>query len=326
MLLIYNDKTDPYFNLASEQYLLESFTEPIIMLWRNDRAVIVGRNQNAVEEINREYVREHNIKVVRRLTGGGAVFHDLGNINYTIIQPYDRTAFCDYAFFTKPICDFLQSLGVNAFLSGRNDLHIDGSKFSGNAQTLYGDRHMHHGTLMFQADIEQMSQALNPNPLRLQSKGIKSVSSRVTNISSHLNHSVTTERFLADLYTYLKNSRNDITEYAFSERDHQMIQKLADEKYSTWEWNFGKSPEYSLRGHQLFPFGLVDVRLLVKDGVISSAAIFGDFFGSREIAELEKTLVGLRHTRKDILEALSLIHINEYIVGISEEQFCKLIL
>lgn len=326
MLLIYNDRIDPYFNLASEQHLLDSYAEPIIMLWRNDNAVIVGKNQNTIEEIDPDYVQEHGIKVVRRLTGGGAVFHDLGNINYTIIQPYDQASFCDYEFFTRPICGFLRSLGIDASLSGRNDLLIGGSKFSGNAQTLYKGKHMHHGTLMFQADIDHMSRALNPHPLKLQSKGIKSVSSRVTNISAHLNSSMTAAEFLAALYAYLKNSRDDITEHTLSEQDIRAIQKLANEKYSTWEWNYGKSPEYTLRGNRLFSFGMVDARLSVENGVISNAVIFGNFFGSRDISELERALVGLRHTRENILKVLSTIQINDYIVGISPEQFCELVL
>ncbi len=326
MLLIRNDCTDPYFNLASEQYFIENFTESVIMLWRNEKAIVIGRNQNAAEEINCKYVQEDGIKVVRRLTGGGAVFHDLGNINYTVIQPHDPLRFCDYAFFTEPVCGFLRTLGVSAVLSGRNDLLIDGSKFSGNAQTSYKGRLTYHGTLMFDANIADMTHALNPNPLKIQSKGIKSVRSRVTNIASHLPRPMTVEAFLEALYEYLKNSRDDIAEYVITERDRLNIQRLADEKYQTWEWNYGSSPDYSLRRQQIFEFGIVDVRLAVENGQIADIGIFGDFFGMREISELKTMLTGLRHDREDISRALSKIRIGEYIVGMSDEQFCGLVL
>ena len=170
MLLIINDCSDAYYNLAAEEYLIDHFDEDVVMLWRNDNTVVVGKNQNTIEEINKEYVEENSISVVRRLTGGGAVFHDMGHVNYTIIQSYREGLFSNYAYFTEPVRDFLQSLGVRAELSGRNDLMIDGKKFSGNAQCVRNGRMMHHGTLMFSSDVKDISGALTPNAKNSRAK------------------------------------------------------------------------------------------------------------------------------------------------------------
>lgn len=246
MLLITHNFTDPYFNLASEEYFLRNFDEEIIYLWRNDNAVIVGKHQNTIEEVNKEYVDEHNIKVVRRLTGGGAVFHDINNINYSVILPYEMDLFSNYAFFTKPICEYLNTLNVSAELNGRNDITIDGLKFSGNAQAVVGRRIMHHGTLLFSSNTSDIEGALNPSKLKIQSKGVKSVKSRVTNISSHLKEEMSTEEFMKGLYDFFRNTLPDCRIYTLTDDDIAEIQKLADSRYSTWKWNYGYSPKYTL--------------------------------------------------------------------------------
>jgi lipoate-protein ligase A len=189
MLLIYNDKTNPYFNLAMEEYLLKNFNEDLFILWRNESSVIVGKNQNTLSEINLEYIKENNIPVVRRQSGGGAVFHDLGNINFTFIAN-DNNSFSDFKRFTQPIIDLLKTLDINAEFSGRNDLLIDGKKFSGNAQYNYKNKVMHHGTLLFSSQIGDLSNALKVKPIKFEGKGIKSVKSRVTNISEHLKYDI----------------------------------------------------------------------------------------------------------------------------------------
>ena len=186
MLLVHNNCLDPAFNLALEEYLLTSFEEEVLCLWRNRRAIVVGKNQNTVAELDPEFVREHNIAVVRRLTGGGAVFHDPGNINYTLIRSCGKDDFNNYAKFTAPILNYLASLGIRAELSGRNDLVIDSMKCSGSAQTVRAGRILHHGCLLFSADLSQLTGALRPRPVKLQSNGVASVRSRVTNIADHL--------------------------------------------------------------------------------------------------------------------------------------------
>ena len=344
MLLIINDSNDAYYNLAAEEYLIDHFDEDIVMLWRNDNTVVVGKNQNTIEEINRDYVEKNHISVVRRLTGGGAVFHDMGNVNYTVIQDYREGLFSNYAYFTETVRDFLQSLGVCAALSGRNDLLIDGKKFSGNAQCVRGGRMMHHGTLMFSSDVKDISGALTPNAAKFKSKGVKSVQSRVTNIASHLpaelagkdaagstdtdaagSTGMDAAEFLRRLYTFYQQRFPDAVPYELTAADRAAIRKLADEKYSTWEWNYGASPAFSVSSSQKFASGLVDVRLNVVHGRIKDIRIFGDYFGIQSISELETLLAGIEYRREAIDKALSGVAIEDYISGVTAGELAELI-
>ena len=329
MLLITHDSNNAYYNLAAEEYLIDNFDEDIVMLWRNDNTVVVGKNQNTMEEINSKYVEENGISVVRRLTGGGAVFHDMGNVNYTVIQQYREGLFSNYEYFTEVVRDFLQELGVKAELSGRNDLTIDGKKFSGNAQCVRNGRMMHHGTLMFSSDVKDISGALTPNQKKIESKSVKSVQSHVTNISSHMSEeqrrSIDVEKFMEMLYQYYADRLPEIVPYELTEEDKNAIQKLTDEKYSTWEWNYGVSPAFALANSHKFDFGLVDVRLNVSSGIIEKIRIYGDYFGIRSITEVEDLLTGLPYRRADILKAISGVDLGSYISGMSPEQLTDLI-
>ena len=327
MLLIINDSNNAYYNLAAEEYLIDNFDEDIVMLWRNDNTVVVGKNQNTIEEIDSRYVEEHGISVVRRLTGGGAVFHDMGNVNYTIIQSYQEGLFSNYAYFTETVRDFLQELGVNATLSGRNDLMIDGKKFSGNAQCVRKGRMMHHGTLMFSSDVKDISGALTPNQKKTESKGVKSVQSHVTNISSHMEQpaAMDTEQFMLRLYDYYLEHYPEAISYELSQDDKNAIQKLADEKYSTWEWNYGASPAFAVSVSRKYDFGLVDVRLNVKRGRMEEVRIFGDYFGIRSISEIEKLLVGTEYRADAIKQALTGIALDDYISGMTVQELADLL-
>lgn len=328
MLLIINDSSDAYYNLAAEEYLIDHFNEDIVMLWRNDNTVVVGKNQNTIEEINKEYVEENGISVVRRLTGGGAVFHDMGNVNYTVIQQYREGLFSNYAYFTETVRDFLQSLGVCAELSGRNDLLIDGKKFSGNAQCVRNGRMMHHGTLMFSSDVKDISGALTPNVKKYESKGVKSVQSRVTNIASHLpveSAGMDTEEFLQRLYAFYRQRFPDAVPYELTAANQAAIRKLADEKYSTWEWNYGASPAFAVSAGRKYAFGLVDVRLNVVRGRIKDIRIFGDYFGVRSISELEELLTGIEYRQEAIADSFSRVALEDYISGMTAEKLAQLI-
>ena len=257
MLLIYNDKTNPYFNLAMEEYLLKNFNEDMFILWRNEPSIIVGKNQNTISEINLDYVKEHNIPVVRRQSGGGAVFHDLGNINFTFIAN-NNNSFSDFKRFTLPIIDLLKTLNINAEFSGRNDLLIDGKKFSGNAQYNYKDKVMHHGTLLFSSQISDMSKALRVKPIKFEDKGIKSVKSRVTNISEHLSTPMDVLEFKNLLMDYLEKTNSDNKYYHLTDYDINEINKLVSQKYNTWDWNFGNSPKYSLHNELKYSGGNIE--------------------------------------------------------------------
>ncbi len=322
MKIIRNTETDPYFNLAAEEYLLDNCPGEIFSLWRNDRSVIIGRSQNAYAELDVNFVQAHDIRVVRRLTGGGAVFHDLGNINYTFITDDGRPL--DFARFSRPIIEALAGLGIRAELSGRNDLTVGGMKISGAAQCVRNGRILHHGTLLFDADLSSMAGALRPDPAKLSSKGIASVRSRVTNIRRLLGEDCTMDAvgFFDYLMRYAAGNKGEAA--AYGEEEKAAIRQLADTKYSTWAWNFGESRTYGRERRQRFPFGSVEVGLTVDRGRIASVRIRGDFFGVREIGELEAALLGLRYERGELSAALS--RVGDYIHGASAEDLLGLFL
>lgn len=325
MELIVNLTTNPAFNLALEEYILTKTEREVIMLWRNARSVIIGRNQNAAEEMDMDYIREHGIVVIRRQSGGGAVFHDLGNINYTVIHKLGDADFSNYSKFTAPICGFLQNLGVDARLEGRNDLTIKGMKFSGNAQAVKNGRIMHHGTILFDADVTRLAGALKPKQAKIESKGIKSIRSRVTNLAEHLPYAMRVEEFFERLSRYFCENTQEIAEYELTADDIAGVNKLVEEKYGTWEWNFGQSPAYNFEKSAYFTFGSVDIRLSVINGIIEQASIYGDFFGVADKSGLETKLVNTRHDRESIRAAIQGTDLQQYIHGISEEEFLDLL-
>lgn len=308
-LFLTQDNHDAYFNLASEEYLLKRKGGYYIYLWRNAPAVIIGINQNAVSEVNLGYTEAHGIKVVRRMTGGGAVYHDLYNINYTVIAPYDESV-NNYVKFTAPVIDYLNSLGVKAEFSGRNDVTVDGKKISGNAQTIYNGKIMHHGTLLFNTDMSVLGDALKPNKLKTESKGIKSVRARVTNIYDCLPVKMTADEFLKGLSEYFKK---DCEEYFLTKEDIAEIEKLSKEKYSTYEWDIGRSPKGKNKAEARFPFGTLAVNFNTENGVIKNAEITGDFFSFKPAEELAKKLDGVKFIKEEVEKALSCA--KDYIVG-----------
>lgn len=320
MIYIYHSSNNPYYNLAAEEYILREFDAECFMLWRNRPSIIIGKNQNALSEINIEYVRVHDIPVVRRLSGGGAVFHDLGNINFTFTSNNKDKNFTDFRKFTKPIVDVLQKLDINAEFSGRNDITIDGKKISGNAQYSINNRMLHHGTLLFSSVIADISAALNVKESKFQGKSVKSVSSRVTNISSYLKQPLDIMDFKDLIMDHIKNTDENAVIYNFTDEDNAKIQKLTNEKYSTWEWNYGSSPKYTFKNEKKLPCGMVEIFLDINKGIISSAKIYGDFFGMEDIAFIEAILSGVRHNIDDLRKTLSSISLERYIAGITMDE------
>ena len=297
-----------------EEYFLKNTNEDIFLLWQNENSIIVGKNQNTLSEINYDYVKENNIKVVRRLSGGGAVFHDLGNINFTFISCNDNS-FSDFKKFTMPIVEALKELNVHAEFSGRNDLLIDGQKFSGNAQYNYKNKVMHHGTLLFSSEINDLSNALKVKPSKFKGKSVKSVKSRVTNISSHLDKEMTVLEFKDYLMDFINKRDENSHFYELNYKDIESINKLVEEKYSTWEWNFGYSPKYSLYNELKYPGGNVEFSLDVHDGLIKDIKFFGDFFGKEDISFIEDKLRNVKHNEYSIKSALEDIDINNYFLN-----------
>lgn len=324
MISIRNDSLDPRFNLALEEYVIKEMdpTKDYLILWQNAPSVIIGRNQNTLEEINREYVEEQGINVVRRLSGGGAVYHDLGNLNYTFVTTSTDEIRNNFRRFTEPVIKALARLGVKAEHTGRNDITIDGKKFSGNAQYYYQDRVLHHGTILFDSDLEQVQKVLTVRADKITSKGIKSVRSRVTNVVDYMEERISIREFQQLLERLLlEDWAEDNYVYELSDQELARVHELREDRYATWEWNWGKSPKFNLKKGERFAGGYLEVLLDVDKGLVANCKIHGDFFGKREVEELEKLLVGVRHEPETLRNVLAGVPIEEYMAGITREEF-----
>ncbi|MBQ0104683.1 MAG: lipoate--protein ligase [Armatimonadetes bacterium] len=313
MYYIYNQSTDPYYNMAVEEYILDYIKKDIFMLWQNQNAIIIGKNQNTLSEIDYNFAKEHNISVVRRLSGGGAVYHDLGNVNFTFVTDYNRDFFSEFDFFTKPVIDTLAELGIKAELQGRNDISIEGRKFSGNSQTVRNNRILHHGTIMLDVNVDILSKGLFVRKEKIESKGIKSVRKRVTNINDHLSSPISPKDFISLLAENVRRNNPDITDYELTDDDRKKIISLADTKYRTWQWNFGESPAYNIKKQVKLPGGLVDIYIQTEKGIIKNFELYGDFFGEGDIKEFCKKFIGKKHCYDDICQILKEEEAGKYI-------------
>ncbi|MDD6185669.1 MAG: lipoate--protein ligase [Bacteroidales bacterium] len=320
------NSTSPYHNLAVEEYLLQQTTDSVFMLWQNDNTIVIGRHQNTAAEINQEYVDNHRVNVVRRLTGGGAVFHDTGNLNFTFIQNVESgKKEIDFLKYLQPIVNALRSLGVPVAFSGRNDLVINGQKISGNAMTFFGNRVLEHGTLLFSSQMSDLANALKADPDKFIDKAVKSVRSRVTNISDHLPHPMTVLEFRDYLMDYIMKDNQLSGIQNLTKEEEAIVNRLMEEKYQTWEWNYGKSPEYSMNKKIRTKGGTVQVIADIRDGHLRDLQFYGDFFGEKDPQELINQLIGLRLNKATLTTSLANININDYFHNVTHEDIINLL-
>ena len=313
-------------NLALEQYVFDTLAleDEFFMLWRNRDAVIVGLHQNTAEEVNLAYAEQSGIKIVRRLSGGGAVFHDFGNLNFTFITNAESPEALSGERFYRQISNALSNIGVQSELNGRNDITIDGGKFSGTASYLRDGRLMYHGTLLFDTDFDRMATVLRVSDDKIASKGVSSVRDRVTNIRRHLPHDMTMDEFWAHLRVSITG---DMEVYTLTERDIGAIDVIRRERYATWEWNFGRSPGYSIVKRRRIPgFGAIKISMDIRDEKIAVFTTNGDFFGDRPCDDVSAALIGVRLTSDELHAALSHLSLDEYYRGLSADELVRLIL
>ena len=323
---------DASLNIALETYLVENrlVDEPILLFYINDPSIIVGRNQNTIEEVNQAYVEEKGIRVVRRMSGGGAVYHDRGNFSFCFIKD-DDGSFRDFASFTQPVIEALHKMGAKgAELKGRNDLLIDDKKFSGNAMYAKNGRMTAHGTILFDADLDEVTKALKPRKEKFESKGIKSVRSRVTNIKPYVlpeYQKLTTEEFrdLLLLEIFGVERREQVKELKLTDEDWNKVRAIQAERFGNWDWNYGQSPAFAIQMSQKFPFGFVDFRFNVEQGVIKEVKVYGDFFGLGDISDVEDALVGVRFEREAVTQVFENLDFNKYFGRVTSEEILALI-
>lgn len=321
--------TDPSINIAIEEFVLNNLQvdEPFLLFYINRPSIIIGRNQNTIEEINTDYVEANCIQIVRRLSGGGAVYHDFGNLNFSFLTKDDGNSFSNYQKFLDPVIVALKKMGVNAELKGRNDMVVGERKVSGNAQFATHGKMYSHGTLMFDSDIDEVVNSLKVRKEKIESKGIKSIRSRVANISEFMSEKMTTEEFKQKLLLSIFDVEKieDVNEYVLTEEDWAEIKASSKRRYANWDWNYGKSPKFDIELTKRFPIGSIDIRLNVMKGHIVDAKIFGDFFGVGDVKDIEERLINVKYEREAIKSAIESLPIKHYFGQITLEEFLELI-
>ena len=331
MLYIINETcTDPYHNLAEEQVIFDCLdrAHSYLYLWQNDNTVVIGRYQNAYAQINADYAAANDVHIVRRLSGGGAVYHDLNNLNFSFITDADPDNQINFRTFLDPIVTLLHALGVPAEINGRNDMTVEGKKFSGNAQYVKEGRVMHHGTLLFDCDADKIGRILQVSDAKISGKGVDSVKSRVCSLKEYLPALYTIADFRGDLIRHLTgDGRTPSKEYTFTDEEEALIRKWQKERYESWEWNFGKSPEFTMaKSAYIEGVGSVEIRLLVNHGILEGMKLEGDFFSASGPGVLEESVKGCPFREGDLRKALSGTDIPKAIHGMDLDALLRLML
>ena len=330
MIFIDNrDITDARVNLALEEYVLRNRmgTEDYLLFYINAPSIIIGRNQNTIEEVNSQVVASRGITVVRRISGGGAVYHDLGNLNFSFMTPSVHGKFNRYESFTRPVVDVLHDLGVPAELGGRNDILAGGRKISGNAQFARPDRMFSHGTLLFDSNLDDVTEALVPKAGKVESKGVKSIRSRVVNISEFLREPITVielrERIIEKIFG--TRDRSKVPTLELTDDDWNEVDALVKRKYGSWDWNYGENPPCNVQRVHRFTAGEIDVRVDVQAGRVASVRIFGDFMGREDVSELEALLLGLPYEFEAISRAFEGVDLDAYFGDVPADEALRLL-
>lgn len=312
MKYIRNTNVNPYFNLAFEEYILNNFRDDdYVLLWQNANTIVIGKHQNTPQEVNQEVVEELGVNVVRRNTGGGAVYHDLGNINFSFISNWKLENGINYEIFLEPIIKALNSIGVKAIKEGRNDLVVAGKKISGNAQMIIKDRILHHGTLLFDSDLTIMEKVLNVSPDKIASKGIKSIRARVANIKEFLQVDMDVSQFI-DLLVESFFKYSETVEMRLTAHQLLEIETLATEKYQSWDWNYGNSPQSNYFNSVRLECGKVEISLFIDKGLIETCKIGGDFLALKDVADIERAMIGVKYNLDEIRSTLEGFNLGLY--------------
>ncbi|CAN5444087.1 lipoate--protein ligase [soil metagenome] len=334
MLFIDNKNiTDAALNLAIEEYCVRNLymgndmvMQDYLLFYINSPSIIIGKHQNTIEEINSPYVKEKKITVVRRISGGGAVYHDEGNLNFSFMTQYSHDSIHNFKKFTQPVIEYLNELGINAELNGRNDITVDGKKISGNAQFSNTRSMFSHGTLLFDSNLENVVDALNVKQEKIESKGIKSIRSRVVNIKELLGNDMTIQDFREGLLNKIYESSNEIQRYDLTDEEWKGIEKLSNEKYRNWEWNYGRSPEFNIQKEKRFDFGKIDARICVSKGLIEYIKFYGDFLTFGELGDIEEKFKNVKYEETEVLKALEEMDLPNYFGTISKKDFADFLL
>ncbi len=324
LLCINSSFDDPCLNLATEEYLLKNAEHDVFMLYINAPSIIIGKHQNSLSEINLDYVEKNKLKVVRRLSGGGTVYHDLGNINYSWIMHAEQGKIIDFKKYTDDILAYLQSLPVDATRNKNNDLLIDGKKVSGNAEHVLKNKLIHHGTLLFSSELNKLNDAIKPDSSKFEDKSVQSKRSRVTNIVHYLSNDLSKNQFRNNLFNFILKKYNNAVEYQLTTQELKSIKQLATEKYRTWEWNFGYSPNYLFKKELEINNNKVSISLFIKKGLISNIEFIGNFFTEKDIRIFKGTLLGIQHRKTEIKNALKTKQFKGVLNKLSEEKVLEL--
>ncbi len=295
MIFIARTETDPFFNIAAEEYVLKHFTDDVLMLWQSRPSIVIGKHQNLVAEVNLNYTRQNTIPVLRRISGGGTVYHDLGNLNYTFIRSEEnRERLIDFKAFSKPVIEFLKTLGIKAEVQGKSNLVVDGKKFSGNAAHVFKNRVLHHGTLLFNSSLDELEMVIQPANAKINDKSIKSVRATVTNLADKLKDPLTIKDFTDRLAAFLIAFYGVDKTYSFTLHDKEAVKTLINEKYGTADWNYGYSPAYEFTNR----IGNSSLLIKVKKGIIEHADL-------KDFGAIDHThFTGIMHRYENIKDVI----------------------